>query len=239
MSHPIAADVLAREIQTYADPARAEHDKRYHKSDREHWGVIAPHLDQVIKPYVRQHPVPAILKVSQALWQTQVFDLMIAAERMLSQKQIPASADLWERITTFLSDVDGWALEDNLAHAAWKCLLATPALLDEVETWTVDPDKWMRRAALVYTLPYTKPERSPERMLEWAGTYAADPEWFIQKAIGWWLRELGKHRPERVVNFLNAHWDTLRHVARKEATRRLDTEWRQRIDGLQSRKRIR
>ncbi len=81
----------------------------------------------------------------------------------------------------------------------------------------------MRRAALVYTLPFAKPGRDPERMLSWASLYAPDPEWFIQKAIGWWLRVLGQHNPERVVQFLNAHWTTLKGVARKEGTRKLLT----------------
>ena len=30
-------------------------------------------------------------------------------------------------------------------------------------------------------------------MLGWASLYAPDPEWFIQKAIGWWLRVLALH----------------------------------------------
>ena len=35
-------------------------------------------------------------------------------------------------------------------------------------------------------------------MLGWASRYADDREWFIQKAIGWWLRTLSKHNPNRV-----------------------------------------
>ncbi len=157
---------------------------------------------------------------------------MIASARILAHKKILASDDLWRLVTTFLRDVDGWALEDNLARAAWKCLLATPTLIDEIELWTKHENMWMRRAALIYTLPYAKPGYDPERMLTWMGTYASDPEWFIQKAIGWWLRDLGQHDPQRVVRFLNAHGNELRSVARKEAIRKLDTAWREQIECL-------
>jgi 3-methyladenine DNA glycosylase AlkD len=75
---------------------------------------------------------------------------------------------------------------------------------------------WLRRAALSYTLPYAKPGYDPERILTWRATYAPDSAWFIQEAIGWGLRELGKHDPQRVVQFLTAHWHTLRSVAWKE-----------------------
>ncbi|ETW95469.1 MAG: hypothetical protein ETSY1_30455 [Candidatus Entotheonella factor] len=221
-------EAFIRDLSGYRDPVQAERAKTYNKSAREHWGIRAPRLDAVIKPYVRAHDVPALLRLSHDLWQTDVFDLMIVAGRILAQKKIPASADLWRLLTAYLDDVDGWALEDQLYHAAWKCLLQTPALLDEIETWTVHENMWMRRAALVYTLPYAKPGYDPERMLTWMGTYASDPEWFIQKAIGWWLRELGTHNPQRVVAFLNAYGDHLKGVAWKEATRKLDQTWRMR-----------
>ncbi|PON16971.1 hypothetical protein C2W62_15710 [Candidatus Entotheonella serta] len=137
-------------------------------------------------------------------------------------------------ITTYLNDIDGWALEDQLYHAAWKCLLYQPSRLNEIETWTEHECMWRRRAALIYTLPYAKPGYDPERILTWMGRYASDQEWFIQKAIGWWLRELGQHNPQRVVQFLNAHWGLLKGVARKEATRKLDSAWLKYIKGSSS-----
>lgn len=226
----VSPDDLIRDLKRHADPACAARAQQYHKSSRQHWGIGAPQLDAVLKLYYRQHPPETLCHLAQALWQTGNFDLMIAAARLLGQKQIPASDDLWAIVNTCLKDVDGWALEDQLAHAAWKCLLHAPSWLDEVEVWTEDDNLWMRRAALVYTLPYAKPGRDPERMLSWAAAYAPDPEWFIQKAIGWWLRELGKHNPPRVVDFLNAYWPWLRHVARKEATRRLHDGWLKQLD---------
>ena len=98
-----------------------------------------------------------------------------------------------------------------------------------MERWTVHEQMWMHRAALIYILPYTKSGYDPERMLTWMGQYASDPAWFIQKAIGWWLRELGKQNPERVVQFLTTHWHALRSVARKEATRKEAAVWLQQL----------
>jgi 3-methyladenine DNA glycosylase AlkD len=173
------ADAVVHALRTYADPVRATYDRKYHKSTREHWGITAPHLDAVIKPFVKHHSVPTLLQVAQELWHTQTFDLMIAAARILGQKHIPASEELWHLITTFLRDVDGWALEDTLAPAAWKCFLHQPAVLDEIERWTGHEQMWMRRAALIYTLPYAKPGYDPERILTWMGQYTSDPAWFI------------------------------------------------------------
>ena len=58
-------------------------------------------------------------------------------------------------------------------------------------------------------------------MLGWAARLAGDREWFIQKAIGWWLRELSRRDALRVRRFLVAHGATLKGVARREATKYL------------------
>ena len=228
---PEPARQFIQAVRTCADPTRAERDRQYHKSVRPHWGIKMPQLDSVVKRRARELTPAQLLKLAQALWNSGTFDLMIAAGRVLGRREIPASPRLWRALDAWLDDVDGWALEDVLAPAAWKCLLRDPGVLDDMERWTTHPGVWRRRAALVYTLPYAKPGRDPERILTWAAAYVADPEWFIQKAVGWWLRELSKHDGPRVVRFLQTHGRQLRGVARQEASRRLDPESaRRRLD---------
>ncbi len=124
-------------------------------------------------------------------------------------------------MTERVADLDGWAVADNLATVASRCLIEDSGRLDAVETWIENPHLWTRRAALVFTLPWAKEKRDPERMLGWAARLADDPEWFIQKAIGWWLRELSKRDPKRVRRFLADHGGKLRGVAKREATKYL------------------
>ena len=142
---------------------------------RPHWGIKMPQLDGVVKRHVKQHTTAGLLQLAQTLWDSGTFDLMMAAGRILGRREIPVSPRLWHTLDAWLDDVDGWALEDVLAPAAWKCLLDDPAVLDDMEHWTTHPGVWRRRAALVYTLPYAKPGHDPERVLTWAAGYAADP----------------------------------------------------------------
>jgi 3-methyladenine DNA glycosylase AlkD len=212
------------QLQKLSDPVRAKADQKYHKSKREHWGVTAPLSTEFIRSSLKQLSVNELLNLSKTFWKTDLFDPMICAARILSLPKMGHSEELWQMIKLFLKDVDGWALEDTLAHAAWRCIQKQESRLDELEKWTEHSNFWMRRAALVYTLPYAKPGKNPERMLLWASKYATDSEWFIQKAIGWWLRVLGEHNPDRVIIFLQDHWRKLKGVARKEATRKLKEE---------------
>lgn len=208
---------------------RALQDARYHKSTRIHWGVPAPIAEKYMKEAVKGLAQSELHIFAKALWETNLFDPMMCAAKVLCMPRVKPSRALWDLLLDFLTKVDGWALEDGLAHVAWKCIRADLTLLDQVEQWTTHGDFWMRRAALVYTLPFAKKGECPERMLGWASLYAGESQWFIQKAIGWWLRILGAHNPERVHAFLLAHWDTLKGVARKEATRKLDSVWQEKI----------
>ena len=60
-----------------------------------------------------------------------------------------------------------------------------------------------------------------DRVLGWAAGMADDREWFIQKAVAWWLRDLSKHDATRARAWLAAHGPGLRAFARKEAARHL------------------
>ena len=90
---------------------------------------------------------------------------------------------------------------------------------------------WTRRAALVMTLPWTK-QNNPkpadlavrDRVLGWCAAMADDRDWFIQKAIAWWLRDLSRHDPARTNGFLGAHGARLKPFARKEAARHLSVQ---------------
>ncbi|MCB1068301.1 MAG: DNA alkylation repair protein [Simkania sp.] len=212
---------LLHHLKQLGSKERAIWDQSYHKSKREHWGVPAVASEQYALSLLGVFGLESALPLARALWKTDLFDPMICAARILSSSKVNPSSAIWNLIVDFLTQVDGWALEDQLAPAARKCILADESLLDELEKWTYHENFWIRRAALVYTLPYAKPNFDPERMLSWAARYATDPEWFIQKAIGWWLRVLGEHNPERVILFLETHSDTLKYVAKKEARRKL------------------
>jgi len=125
-------------------------------------------------------------------------------------------------------DFDSWAIADHACMAAQKRLTADPSRLDLVETWITSDHMWTRRAALVATLPWTKQNHpkpaelaARDRILGWAATLVPDRNWFIQKAIAWWLRDLGKHDAARTRQFLDTHGAAMKPFAAKEAARLL------------------
>ena len=154
---------------------------------------------------------------------------MIAAAKLLVQARIrPDDGAVWELIAGWAEEFEGWAVADHAAAAGARRLVADPARLDRVEGWTQHPNMWTRRAALVMTLPWARLNNSKpvdlavrRRVLGWAAGYADDRDWFIQKAIGWWLRDLSKHDPQATRDWVAEHGQRLKPFARKEALRHL------------------
>jgi len=208
-------------LRAFGSRERAEKERSYQKSKWEHWGVPLPKMDVAIRAALADVAEDELFRLSRRLWSEPVWDLKMVAARILVRNSVAPDERLWAFVTERMADLDGWAAADNLANVGSRCLIAEPRRLDVVETWVESPHLWTRRAALVFTLPWTKAGRDPKRMLAWAARLAGDPEWFIQKAIGWWLRELSKRDPERVRRFLADHGAALKSVARREATKYL------------------
>ena len=216
------------QLQALANPVKAVEMAAYHKADRPYLGVSNPEIDALADGWRAELSLEGRLELAAGLWQTNVHEARVAAAKLLTQARIRPDQAAWELIVTWVPDFDAWAIADHVGIAGQKRLVADPARLDTVESWVASPQMWTRRAALVMTLPWTK-QNFPKpqdlairaRVLGWCATLAPDRDWFIQKAIAWWVRDLSKHDPEAARGFLASHGEILKPFARKEAARLL------------------
>lgn len=214
------------ELKARGDAGKAAGMAAYHKAPRVYLGVAVPEIDALARGWREGRDVPARVELARRLWDSDVHEARIAAAKLLTQARIRPDEEVWRLIAGWVPQFDGWAIADHAMKAGERRLLAEPARLDEVALWLDHPSLWVRRAALVGTLPWTR-IRNPkpqdlerrERVLSWLARLAEDREWFIQKAIGWWLRDLSKHDPQRVRDWLAADGARLKPFARREAGR--------------------
>ncbi len=215
-------------LQALADPVKGAEAAAYHKAPRVYLGVPVPQVEALVADWRAALDVEGRVALADALWQTDVHEARVAAAKLLTQARLRPDEGAWALIQSWVPDFDGWALADHAADAGRRRLMADPARLDTVETWVASDHMWTRRAALVFTLPWTKqnhpkPEElaARDRILGWCATLADDRDWFIQKAIAWWLRDLSKHDPDRTRTFLGLHGARLKPFAQKEASRHI------------------
>lgn len=216
------------QLRSRADPAKAAEMAAYHKVSRPYLGIPVPEIEELTDAWRAALSLDDRIALAADLWRTNIHEARVAAAKLLTQARIRPDQAAWDLIVAWVPDFDAWAIADHAAIAGQKRLVADPSRLDTVETWVTSPHLWTRRAALVMTLPWTK-QNFPKpqdlairaRVLDWCATLAPDRDWFIQKAVAWWVRDLSKHDPKAARDFLAAHGETLKPFARKEAARHL------------------
>ena len=222
-------DAALAQLHAAANADYAVYAAAYHKTDRPYLGIKVPVVEAMADEWRSACSLDQRLTLAAALWDSNIHEARVAAAKLLTQARIkPDDGAAWDLIQTWVPQFDAWAIADHVCKAAEKRITANPARIEAVEGWTTSENMWQRRAALVATLPFTK-QNFPkpfeldirDRVLGWAASYVPDTEWFIQKAIAWWLRDLSKHDAARTIAFLQTHGLRLKAFARKEAAQYL------------------
>ena len=216
------------QLESLADPARAAEMEAYHKVPRRYLGVPVPLVEEQVAEWRAALTVEDRVALAGSLWDTNIHEAMVAAAKLLTQARLRPDAAAWAMICGWAQGFDGWAVADHATIAGQKRLVADPSRIADVAGWVQSPNMWTRRAALVVTLPFAKmnfPKEADlalrETALGWAADYVADRDWFIQKAVAWWIRDLSKHDAGRARDFLDGPGAALKSFARKEAGRYL------------------
>lgn len=224
-------DDALKALTAEAQPDTAVEKAAYHKQTRVVMGVPNPAINALTKTWRQTLSVENRVALADELWASDIFECRIAASKLLTQARLRPDEAAWALIQTWVPAFDSWAIADHACTAGQKRLVADPARLDQVEAWTQSDHMWTRRAALVITLPWSK-QNFPkphelevrDRVLGWAAGYVDDPDWFIQKAVAWWLRDLSRHDAPRTRAFLAEYGARMKPFARKEAARHLPAE---------------
>jgi 3-methyladenine DNA glycosylase AlkD len=233
---------LDARLRTQGDPVRAVQEKRYLKSDLEHYGVTVPAVRRTVKHAVAERSRMSrteLLGIVRELWKVPVHERRSAAIELLEQRVDDlreADMPLLERL---LRECRGWALLDNLAASVVGPLVERlPAAAPRLDRWAVDADFWMRRAALLALLIALREGRGDfERFGRYADGMLGERELFIRKAIGWVLRDTSKKRPDLVVDWLRPRLGRASGLTVREGVKRLPEMQRRSILGALERSR--
>jgi len=228
------ADLITDELRAVARPERAEQEKRYLKSDLEFLGASVWDIRRMLQAYVRgARPLDhdELTALVEALWAEPVHERRMAAVALLelhAKLLGPADLPLIERL---LRESLTWALVDGLAADVVGGILAgLPAAVTPVlDRWAADPDFWIRRSSLLAELLPLRKGADLAPFLRRADAMLDEKEFFIRKAIGWVLREVGKRRPAEVVAWIAPRTHRASGVTMREVVRYLPVDDRERL----------
>lgn len=223
-------------LGSVSTPDRAEHEKRYLKSDLEHIGASVPDVRRATRRVLRDRVTnerAATLAFAQALWERPVHELRLAAALALAERQgllVPEDLPLLERL---LREARTWAIVDVLAPSVVGPIASRhPEAGRTLERWARDDDLWLRRSALLaYLLPMRRGEPVFDAFAALADPLLEDTEFFVRKAIGWVLRERTKTAPEEVHAWLMPRRRRASRLTLREASKNLPEPMRAELLG--------
>lgn len=95
-----------------------------------------------------------------------------------------------------------WDSVDSIAPLVGELARKYPEIIEEtINGWSVDDNNWLRRSAILFQLKY-KQQTNEALLYEYIVKNTDSKEFFIQKAIGWALREYSKTNPVSVKEFI-------------------------------------
>ncbi len=121
-------------------------------------------------------------------------------------------------ITSWICTRSWWDSVDPLAsNVLGFYMMKFPEKMEQmVDEYTNSNNIWLQRSSIIFQLKY-KEKTNEEILFDQALYFANSKEFFIQKAIGWALREYAKTNPKRVYDFIDH--TSLSNLSKKEATK--------------------
>ncbi|MFC7616028.1 DNA alkylation repair protein [Actinokineospora soli] len=221
------ADAVRAGLAAAGDPVRAEEMRRYMKSAMPMRGVPKPARAALVKELFAEHVFTdrdAWLAAVCELWrgathrEERYVALDLAGHRRYARWQAPDLLPVYEE---FVVTGAWWDLVDEIAtHRVSDLLRARRAeLTPVVRAWATDPDRWKRRTAVLCQLNH-KSDTDLDLLTHAIDANAADPDFFLRKAIGWALRQRAKTDPGWVREFVGTR-PGLSPLSRREALKHL------------------
>jgi 3-methyladenine DNA glycosylase AlkD len=215
---------LRKILKKAADPAKAPAMQAYMKSTMPYHGVPTPLLREICKEAF------ADLQFTAAShWQTQVLELwrgalfreeryaalLLAGGRLALKFQTPSAMKMYEELI-----VTGawWDYVDDIAsHRVGPILRGYPEpMRRKMLSWSKSSDLWKRRTSIICQLGF-KAETNLELLYACIEPSIGSKEFFLQKAIGWALRQYAWTDGAEVKRYVRLNHDRLSALSRREA----------------------
>lgn len=214
-------NTLIIEFEKHINTKVASEQKAYMRNQFEYYGLKAAERREIQKPFFIKQYLPnksELNTIVKSLWEKPQRDYQYFSQELafkyvkhLELKDIK----LFEYMITHKS---WWDTVDFISVKLMGAYFKTfpEQKVKYVKKWLKSDNIWLQRSALLFQLKYKK-DLDTELLSSTINTLLGSKEFFINKAIGWVLREYSKTNPKWVLKFVNN--TDLNTLSKREALR--------------------
>ena len=138
-------------------------------------------------------------------------DYLSIAKDILTPQDVP-------KIKKLAVTKSWWDTIDGLDRIVGQIALSYPTVNETIIAWSTDKNIWLRRIAIDHQL-LRKDKTNTEFLEKIIVNNLGNKEFFINKAIGWSLREYSKTNPKWVKSFIQKYKEQMSALSIREASK--------------------
>ena len=215
------AETIITEFKHASNSNNAIMMKAYMKNNFEFYGINSPNRKKIQKPFLIKKYLPEkkeLYQITKQLWQQPQRELHYFAQEFTFLYTNNIEENDIELYEWMIINKSWWDTVDFISvKLIGKYFEAFPnnrAII--IDRWISSDNIWLQRSAILFQLKY-KQNTNTEDLAFIINSLNGGNEFFINKAIGWILREYGKVNPEWVIQFCSSN--KLSKLSEREALR--------------------
>ena len=208
-------------LQNAANPDKAVEMAAYMKKRFDFLGIPTPLRRKLCKPLFKEmKPQAPDWDFVEACWESPYREMQYVATDYLNALVEQLTPQDLSRIELLITRKSCWDTVDALDKVIGGIFLNFPEIRAQLIHWSQHDNIWLRRVAIDCQLSL-KRQTDQTLLSEVIQNNFGQSEFFINKAIGWALREYGKTNPDWVKNFVQQHKEKMAPLSVREALKRL------------------
>lgn len=207
-------------LEARADNVRALDMKKYMKNKFEFFGVGAPERTEICKPYFKEAKKTKIIDWGfvDVCWEHSKRECQYVAANYLKYMKNYLSEDDIPKLKKLVITKSWWETVDTLDRVIGSIIYDKEELYPIMLAWSKDENIWLRRVAIDHQL-LRKEKTNKELLKKILINNLNQTEFFINKAIGWALRDYSKTNPQWVKRFIETHRSNMSKLSIREGSK--------------------
>ena len=202
-------------------PEKVPAMEAYMKNNFNFLGVQKPILKKIerefFKPFIKD---PIDWAFVEECWQQPYREFQYVAMDYLDKKKKELRPEDFPKLKELAQTKSWWDSIDQLDRIIGEITFHYPQTKQVMLEWSKDQDFWLRRIAIDHQL-MCKDLTDTDLLAEVICNNFGQTEFFINKAIGWSLRNYSKVNPDWVRAFIDQHASQMASLSIREASKYL------------------